>query len=121
MGQLDGQVQDAVVRSRIPVGLTENVVPNGAGQVDLARRVGQDIRCEQSTPEHTQVLAFRDIHVRNRGWMTSQLKSDSIERLTVSLGLHGELQSLETVVLREIGHKGTEGVGRRCSIVEHLF
>lgn len=98
--------------------MSKDVIPDLAGDVDLPWRSGQDVSSQQSLPEHTQMLAAGAVGDDRR---FIQLAAQGIVRFPVPLGLQGEFQGLQTVILREIGHEGAEGVGGRCSVGQHLI
>jgi hypothetical protein len=108
--ELDGAVEFLRGRGRQRVGQREELIADFAGEVDLARGPREDVRGQQAAPEHAQVLRFRAVGGDGR---LGQLVGQGLVGLAVALRFQGELEGLETVVLREVGHERAEGVGRR--------
>jgi len=96
--QLDGDVENLRVRRGVGGSLAEDVAAHIAGHVDFARGTRKNVGCQESLPQHAQVLAFRTIDVG--GGVFAQLVGDCFKGLAVPLGFQGEFKSFETVVLR---------------------
>lgn len=97
--------------------MSKQIVTNGGGQVDLTGSARSDVGRQQTLPEHAQVLDPRGVDDDGRAW---QLTSEFLVGFSVSACFHGELEVLQAVILREIGHEGTERIGRRGSVSQHL-
>lgn len=118
MDEFYGSVQGFGKRRVRKIGVSKDVIADLAGDVDLSWRSGQNVGGQQSLPEHTQMLAAGAVGDDGR---FIQLAAQGIVCFPVPLGLQREFQGLQTVVLREIGHKGTKGVWGRCSVGQHLI
>jgi hypothetical protein len=64
-------------------------------KIDLPRAICGDIGIAQLLPQHADIVS-----------LVTHLDHGIVMRL-VSLGIHGELQRLQAVALREVCHKGT--------------
>ena len=112
-----GRVQDVGGRRERAVGVSEDVLADLTRHVDLAGGTRENVGGQQALPEHAHPLALGRISGDGRG---SERVGDFGVGFPVTLGLQGEFQRLEAVVLGEIGHKGTEGVGGGGGVCEDL-
>lgn len=79
-------------------------------KVNLARAIRLNVGLDELLPQAADVIAIvEEVVLRLRIGEP------------VAVGLHGELESLETVVLGEVGHKGTQGVGLGGRVCEDLL
>lgn len=79
-------------------------------EIDFARAIRLNVGLNELLPQGTDVIAIIEkIGLRLRVGQS------------VAVCLHGELEGLETVVLGEVGHEGTQGVGLRGRVCENLL
>lgn len=104
-------------RRHLGIGFGKQSIPDLRGKIDLPWGARHNVCRYQAMPQHAQM--FRLGAFSANGGLVQHLRNGSIG-FRIPFCLHGELERFETMVLGEIGHKGTEGEWVGSGVGEHL-
>lgn len=105
----DGIIQLRRRRWLGPAWEAQQVITHMCWKIDFARAVRLNVGLHQFLPQAADVITI----------VLEALLGLAVCK-SVALGFHGEFEGLEAMVLREIGHEGTQSVGLRSRISEDL-